>query len=277
MAETLITPSPVGQSLVAGHWRRGRSYVNRRPEGSSDYLLIATRSGAGVAISEGREIRLDPGSFLLYSPQVPQQYSTAEAERRWELLWAHFRPPATWMPWLSWPTIGPGVGFMKIDDPGISRRVQTRLRAMVRRDRGGNDLSRALAINALEQALLMLAEARGEGKQKREDPRLIDSVDLIHRRYDQPLSVADLAAAAHLSLSRFAHLFREVYGVTPQQYLENQRMQRAAQLIERTGLAVGEVGRAVGYDDPYYFSRRFKIAWGLSPREFRRQRRGDGR
>jgi len=66
-----------------------------------------------------------------------------------------------------------------------------------------------------------------------------------------------------------AHLFREQIGVPPRQYLEELRLQRAAQLLRSTGLPVGEIAAETGYANAFYFSSRFRKMFGKSPSEYR--------
>ena len=54
----------------------------------------------------------------------------------------------------------------------------------------------------------------------------------------------------------------------------SQRMSRARQLLDSTTLGIAEVAREVGYDDPLYFSRQFRRTHGMSPRDYRGQRKG---
>ena len=94
-------------------------------------------------------------------------------------------------------------------------------------------------------------------------------VDFLDRKLGAKISVDDVAAAAGLSASRLAHLFRAETGQTPQRHLEAARMQRAIELLERTGFPVQQIAGAVGFDSPFYFSQRFKRWTGLSPSAYR--------
>ena len=63
--------------------------------------------------------------------------------------------------------------------------------------------------------------------------------------------------------------FKEEVGLTPVQFLEQQRMARARQLLELTGHGVAEIAAMVGYENAFYFTRRFTRATGKSPRAYR--------
>lgn len=64
-------------------------------------------------------------------------------------------------------------------------------------------------------------------------------------------------------------LFRTATGTTPIEYLLEVRLRRAAELLRRTGLPVGEVAARCGFHDSNYFSKRFRALYGVSPRTFR--------
>lgn len=82
-----------------------------------------------------------------------------------------------------------------------------------------------------------------------------------------------LAAAVHLSPSRFAAIFKDATGMAPIDYLVKQRMQRARSLLADEKFSVEQVAAAVGYQDAFYFSRLFKTHFGISPRQHRRELR----
>ena len=101
------------------------------------------------------------------------------------------------------------------------------------------------------------------------DPRVAWAVDEMKRRIAEPLSVADLAAGVHLSVSHFAHLFRRETGCAPGEFLQALRMMRARALLERTFLTIKEVMAIIGCNDASHFARDFRRFHGMPPREWR--------
>ena len=65
-------------------------------------------------------------------------------------------------------------------------------------------------------------------------------------------------------------------GKSPQDFLLQYRMNKAAELLKLTQLGVSDTGNAVGYPNALHFSRAFKNVYGVSPRTWREQRREDG-
>ncbi|MEE9405459.1 MAG: helix-turn-helix domain-containing protein [Algisphaera sp.] len=264
-----ITPFGDTATISTGRWVQDRDYRNWRPQGTRDHLLIYTFSGAGSLHFPSNTSLAGGGDCSLYLPNTPQDYRTAGQSGTWGLIWAHVHPPATWRSYLNWPELSPGLRQVHLNDLVVRRRVKRCLEAMVHHSLSAQPMARELAMNALESALLHIANARPDTAQARLDPRLRPVLDLIHHRFDQPLAIDELAAVAHLSPSRFAHLFREQLSVTPLQYVEAQRLQRARQLLQHTGLSISQIASEVGFAEPFYFSRRFKLATGVSPRAYR--------
>lgn len=95
------------------------------------------------------------------------------------------------------------------------------------------------------------------------------SIDYMLQRLDQPLHVANLAAAVNFSPSHFSALFKSWTGCPPIDYFIHLRMQHACWLLDNTPLKVREVAAALGYDDPFYFSRTFKSVNRIAPSEYR--------
>jgi AraC-like DNA-binding protein len=93
---------------------------------------------------------------------------------------------------------------------------------------------------------------------------------IVRQKMDDPdLTLADIAQAAGLSLNYLHNLFRD-QGQTLYEFLKNERLLMARKLLETAksrGLTVTAVGLDCGFADPSYFSRSYKHAFGVSPRE----------
>ena len=82
---------------------------------------------------------------------------------------------------------------------------------------------------------------------------------------------ADLARHLQLSPDYFARLFRATYGISPRQWLAEQRIREAIRLLEHTTMTVNEIARDLNYSDAVHFCRKFKAVTGLTPLTYRRQ------
>ena len=271
-----ITPhAPVAQ-LIAGEVRRGANYTNLRPHGTPDWLLIYTVSGQGkIVAADGRHWLVGPGEAILYEPRAFQDYSTSDMGN-WRLRWAHFHPRPHWLPWLRWPPRADGIRAVRLEGTQARRRVVAALAEAVRwRQRQELPGHIDLAANALECALLWMHADQTDGRAwTRTDARVRRALEWLEEEPRRPFSLARLAAHARMSVSRLTHLFKEQVGVSPQRFAERRRLEHACQLLRYTGLSIGEVAVETGYEDAFYFSKRFRRHLGQSPSEFRRLAEG---
>src|SRR5690349_313337 len=98
---------------------------------------------------------------------------------------------------------------------------------------------------------------------------LLRAKDMIDARYRDPLDVAALARAAHLSPAHFSREFRRAFGETPHQYLLTRRLERAAELLRNTDRAVIDVCLMVGLRSVGSFTTSFGRLYGVSPTAYR--------
>ncbi|MEU5983655.1 helix-turn-helix domain-containing protein [Streptomyces sp. NPDC047434] len=104
----------------------------------------------------------------------------------------------------------------------------------------------------------------------RDDHPLADLLPWVIERLDQPLTVEDLARRANMSSRHLGRHFRSVTGTTPLQWLLNQRIRRAQELLESTGDSVDAVAEATGMGTATTLRRHFNRTLGVPPDAYRR-------
>lgn len=265
------TGIPQVDVILADEYAMGSDYRIHRTKGTRDWLLIFTTSGCGLVRMGAGFYRLPPGSAVLFRPGVKHDYGTDPKAGSWGLLWAHFEPSPAWRVWLeSWPQVSSGVAVQSFGS--TAEDMAAALRRTVRARRRTVPGAIEFARNALEEALLWANAARSEGPWATMDYRVRRAMDYLTERVDRPFVMSELARHCGLSASRLSHCFKKQTGETPQRFSEAVRMERARHLLEGTQATVSEVAAACGYDDPFYFSRRFVRALGRSPTAWRSRR-----
>ncbi|MFZ4583176.1 MAG: response regulator, partial [Paludibacter sp.] len=83
------------------------------------------------------------------------------------------------------------------------------------------------------------------------------------------LNIDFLASKLNMSRTVFFNKLKSLTGYSPVEFVREIRFERAAQYIKDTQLSVSEISYRVGIDDPRYFSRCFKLKFGLTPSEYR--------
>jgi AraC family transcriptional regulator len=97
--------------------------------------------------------------------------------------------------------------------------------------------------------------------------RLTIGRELIEAQKDETLDVNTIARGAMMSSSHFFRSFKKVYGLSPYQYHQKRRLERAASLLRTRQMNATEVAFECGFPDLPSFSKAFKKAFGQSPRE----------
>lgn len=126
--------------------------------------------------------------------------------------------------------------------------------------------------SARQSAQLLLAElVRGDRDTATPTvpPELRRIMEFITSHPTQPVSLRDLTEFTQLSASTVGRLFKRYLKTTPVGWIQQAKMHRAKTLLRTTRYSVAVVGRAVGIEDPYYFSKCFKHETGQSPRAYR--------
>jgi AraC family transcriptional regulator, transcriptional activator FtrA len=84
------------------------------------------------------------------------------------------------------------------------------------------------------------------------------------------LSIRDMAEHVNMSERTFHRRFRERTGASPLSWLREQRIARAKELLENSGLPIEEIARQIGMGTPANLRTQFRRATNVSPREHRR-------
>jgi AraC family transcriptional regulator len=99
--------------------------------------------------------------------------------------------------------------------------------------------------------------------------RLLRGKDFLDSFHAEELALSEVARAACVSPYHFHRLFREVFGETPNQYLQRKRLERARDLLKSTARGVTEISLDVGFESSTSFSTLFRRTFGYSPRAYR--------
>ena len=100
------------------------------------------------------------------------------------------------------------------------------------------------------------------------DGRLTDIVKYIHENLSQPLTIQHLSDKAHMSESNFYRVFKNEFGVSPIDFINEERISLATRLLRDPDKQIKEVYLECGFNSLSYFNRLFKRKNQASPREF---------
>lgn len=180
--------------------------------------------------------------------------------------------------WHAHPLLYPFVhgtptGLLRLRVPAADRPDWVRtIGALERELAARRDGYQQAALAHLTLLLVNVARLASDvlGDLRRSNERLLAEVfEVIERRYPEPLSLRDVAAALNLTPGHLTTAVRRKTGRTVQDWITERRLTEARRLLAETDLPVAEVGRRTGYPDAGYFARTFRREHGVPPRAWR--------
>lgn len=96
----------------------------------------------------------------------------------------------------------------------------------------------------------------------------------IDEQYYKSITMEEIAARFYLNKNYIRTIFARQLGISPKQYLQKVRMERAGYLLVTTEETVKLIANSVGYEDPLLFTKMFKRYYGCSPTRYRKDKGG---
>ncbi|HEY9621513.1 MAG TPA: AraC family transcriptional regulator [Crinalium sp.] len=99
--------------------------------------------------------------------------------------------------------------------------------------------------------------------------QILQVVEYINEYLDQDIKLTDLASLLAISESHFSHRFKQSIGITPYQYLLQQRIERAKQLLKQGDYSIADIALMCGFNSHSHLSKQFRELTGMTPRTYR--------
>ncbi|MDC7289923.1 AraC family ligand binding domain-containing protein [Blautia schinkii] len=135
-----------------------------------------------------------------------------------------------------------------------------------------NDLLRQSGLMRFLAAVINEEQARSQSPVVNEYSQQVyvdHALDYMTHNYHKNIKVSDIADYIGINRSYLTKSFKKVLQISPQEYLQNFRMNKAAYLLKATSLPVNMIAGKVGYSDALVFSKVFKNNYGVSPKIYR--------
>ncbi len=234
----------------------------RRMPQQAVIVLICVR-GSGWVEAAGERTTVGPGQVVLIPPGIAHHYE-ADDDDPWTLWWFHVEGRLV-AEWCRLAGLRSAPSVRDLDDPaeaaGLVQEILTRLRT----DTTSANILAAAGVAWHLLTLLLIHRARPSSS--------VDAIEsaaaYLREHYASAMTVAQVAARTSLSTSHFAALFRDRIGQSVHSYIVDVRMSKAREMLDLSSASIGDVAAAVGYDDPFYFSRQFRKTHGMTPTAYR--------
>lgn len=266
LTEQAAKRPPTSRLLVtdAGYFPHAAKHGRDRGGGALQTVVIMCAEGAGWCELAGVRHEIVAGQVLILPSQLPHRYY-ADTDRPWSIWWLH----------ISGDDVAELLGCvgLTVEQPVGTMIEPTALFALAENicDCLARDETWASLTAAAGAGWNLLARLAAERERRTvSDTEPLRRVqDHLRENLSSVVSVPALAAMAGFSTSHFSARFRAGTGFSVLEYIKRLRMARARQLLITSSHSVAEIAAAVGYPDPFYFSRQFRAVNGVGPRDFR--------
>lgn len=103
-------------------------------------------------------------------------------------------------------------------------------------------------------------------------PQLQRAVEYTGKKLSENMSLAQIAQIAGVSIRQCNRLFKEHLKCSPLQFVNQQRMKIAREMLLNTSSSIKSIALKSGFEDPLYFSSQFRKFYGMSPKHIRKQK-----
>jgi AraC-like DNA-binding protein len=210
-------------------------------------------------------VQLAPGQILFIEPDARHTFRPAPGASGGEIAGMHFEflPSGRWAAGDYRLALQPAQVTQVKDAAYLEARFQ-HMAAVYE----SYQPFRQAQVNAMASEILFILAAYWEDASARAvhpSQRMEMILGYIRTHLSQPLTRQGLAETFNLSPGYINQIFKLELGMSPSAVINRERAARAYQLIEREGYSVAETAAAVGYQDPFYFSRVFKEIYDFPP------------
>lgn len=244
------------------------------PARRTHYLFHYVIAGRGTLMATDEngvrtDFELSGGEGFLIFPEQVTTY-VADMKDPWEYIWVEFDGIHV-KESLELSGLSPSAPIYRSRSTELRDAMEAEMRYLVTHREASSLHLIGHTYLFLDYLLRSIEHLPAQTANRLQDFYIREAINFIKENYARDISVEDIARRTGLNRSYFGKVFKSAVGKSPQQYLIGYRMTKAAELLKLTAMPVAEVGEAVGYPNQLHFSRAFKGAYGVSPREWRKQ------
>ncbi|MBQ2734155.1 MAG: AraC family transcriptional regulator [Clostridia bacterium] len=218
----------------------------------SYWLLHYVVSGKGVFSVKDKTYKLSAGSCFVIRP-FEKVFYQADAHQPWQYIWIGF----------DTSDLPEQLSSDVINTPGIGNVFSAIMDAQERNE-GRNEF---LASKLWE--LMSIISESNKTKMSKNKSFAEQAKTCIQAKYMTGITVAEIAKMLNLERSYFSTVFKNSVGISPQEYLNNYRLEKAADFLLSSNMSVTDIAYSTGYSGVINFSRMFKRKYGVPPTEYR--------
>ena len=108
-----------------------------------------------------------------------------------------------------------------------------------------------------------------------DDSNVVEAaIHFMNENIEKQINLKMLTEYTGYSSSHFSYMFKQKTGQSPLSYFNLMKVQNACFMLDETDMKINQISGKLGISDPYYFSRMFTKIMGVSPKQYRNQKKG---
>ncbi|MFI3248393.1 MAG: AraC family transcriptional regulator [Rikenellaceae bacterium] len=256
-----------------GYYHTAEHHYVERSSGAQEYILIYCIDGGGTILIGDETHHLEENQLIIIPPHIPHTYY-ADKTSPWSIYWVHFLGSNAefFAESFRYPT-----GIEHSDSSRIENRLNL-FEEIFYTLNSGDDSSHIHYANCCFVHFLAtikylnIYRRIGSDREKSYGDKMVHRlIHYMNENIDKPLSNSDFATFVGYSESYLYRCFHKETGVAPSIYFQNLKIKKACSLLIDTNLMVKHIAVKLGYNDPFYFSKVFNKAMGVSPANYRKR------
>jgi len=253
-----------------GYYPKAKDHYTYRKKGLSENFLFYCVDGRGWFQLGNQRHEVGPNEFFILPQHVEHSYGSSP-DHPWTIYWVHFGGEA----------LAQFNGMQVVQNSFKPLYVKNNVELVPVFTKIYKTLELGYSIDNLLFAnvslshflTLFLYNHRHYEATSKDKLDCVDSAILYMQEHvTETISLIDLSKKYFYSVSRFSSLFRQKTGYAPIDYFLQMKIQKACQQLDFGDRAIKEIAFSLGFDDPYYFSKRFSKIMGVSPKKYRQVR-----
>jgi len=250
-----------------GYYPQAQGHYTYRKKGLPENFLFYCVDGYGWYKIGDKQFDVGPNEFFILPQNIEHAYGSA-VENPWSIYWIHFGGEQL-------PNFNEMHAVKEHFKPFYiksSSEITTLFSKIYKTLELGYSIDNLMFTNMCLSyyITLFLYNSKHYKVNANEKNDVVDSAILyMQEQIDNNISLNDLSSHFNYSTSRFSNLFKHKTGYAPIDYFIQMKMQKASQQLDFTDRSIKDIAISLGFDDPYYFSRRFRKVIGMSPAKYR--------
>lgn len=235
---------------------------------SDSYMLLYTYSGVGELEYMDRTFTVSQGEGFLIDCTQSYAFRCSNSSETWDYLWFNMNGNNFGTYYNQFASVRKPV-FKAGDGSELEAYIrQLGLIAFQKDAPQGELLAGTAIINILTTLIIKSSESTVD---RRTVPKYIEGImECINNGYAGHITLDSLAAEFNVSKFHLSREFKKYTGYSPNEYLISVRINRAKELLRRTGYSVGEISQMTGCGDVNHFIQLFKSREKTTPAAYRR-------